>query len=89
MNRWLLGRYAVGASLFPSAHVASTTAMAFVIRRYLPRFGWVFVVVAVSIGLATVYGRYHYGADALAGALLGVAAYGISRRLHRESPEGP
>jgi membrane-associated phospholipid phosphatase len=83
MNHWLLGKYAVGASLFPSAHVAATTAMALVIHRYLPRFGWLFVIVAVSIALATVYGRYHYAADALAGALVGVSAYLLSKRIFR------
>ena len=81
MNHWLLGKYAVGASLFPSAHVAATTAMALVIHRYLPRFGWLFVVVAVSIALATVYGRYHYAADALAGAVVGVIAFRVSKRF--------
>jgi membrane-associated phospholipid phosphatase len=81
MNRWLLGRYAVGASLFPSAHVAATTAMALAIRRYLPRFGLVFVLIAASIALATVYGRYHYAADALAGAMVGLTAYLVSKRL--------
>lgn len=83
MNRWLLGRYAVGASLFPSAHVAATTALALAVRRYLPRWGWIFVAVAASIALATVYGRYHYAADAVAGVLVGVAAYLLSGRLLR------
>jgi len=81
MNHWLLGHYAVGASLFPSAHVAATTAMALVIRRYLPRFGWIFVVIAASIALATVYGRYHYAADAVAGAVVGIAAFLIAARI--------
>jgi membrane-associated phospholipid phosphatase len=83
MNHWLLGKYAVGASLFPSAHVAATTAMALTIRRYLPRFGWLFVTVAASIALATVYGRYHYAADALAGTLVGIGAYAVSNRFTR------
>ncbi len=81
MNHWILGKYAVGASLFPSAHVAATTALALVIRRYLPHLGWLFVVIAVSIALATVYGRYHYALDAAAGALVGIAAYFVSRRM--------
>lgn len=83
MNHWLLGKYSVGASLFPSAHVAATTAMALAIRRYLPRFGWLFVLIAASIALATVYGRYHYAADALAGSLVGVAAFLVSNRVLR------
>lgn len=83
LNHWLLNRYAVGASLFPSGHVASATAAALVVRRHAPRAGWFFLIVAASIALATVYGRYHYAADALAGALVGAAAaYLVSRRVH-------
>jgi len=83
LNHWLLGKYAVGASLFPSAHVAATVAEALVIRKYLPRLGWAFVVVAASITVATVYGRYHYAVDAIAGFVVGVGAYGLSFRLLR------
>jgi membrane-associated phospholipid phosphatase len=81
LNHWLLNRYAVGASLFPSGHVASATAAALVIRRYAPRAGLVFLLVAVSIALATIYGRYHYAADALAGAVVGLTAYRVSCHL--------
>jgi len=83
MNHWILGRYAVGASLFPSGHVAAVTAMALAIRAYLPRAGILFMVLAVSIALATVYGRYHYAADALAGGLVGITAFVISRALRQ------
>ncbi len=80
INQWLLVKYSVGASLFPSAHVAATIAMALAIRHYLARLGLGFVVVALSITLATVYGRYHYALDAVTGAFLGFAAYGLSCR---------
>jgi membrane-associated phospholipid phosphatase len=83
VNHWLLGRYAVGASLFPSAHVATVTAGALVLRTYLPRVGVGFLILAGSIALATVYGRYHYAADALAGALVGVVAFLVSKRIHK------
>jgi len=33
--------------------------------------------------VATVVGRYHYAADALAGALIGIAAFLVSSRIHR------
>jgi membrane-associated phospholipid phosphatase len=84
VNRWILGRYAVGASLFPSAHVATVTAIALVIRAYLPRAGIVFLILAGSIAVATVYGRYHYAADAVAGVLVGLAAFLLSKRIHRK-----
>jgi len=82
MNHWILGRYAVGASLFPSGHVAAVTALALAIRAYLPRTGVAFIVLAVSIAAATVYGRYHYAADALAGALVGIAGYLVTKRIN-------
>jgi membrane-associated phospholipid phosphatase len=31
------------------------------------RDGWFLLVFAVSVAVATVYGRYHYAVDALAG----------------------
>jgi membrane-associated phospholipid phosphatase len=88
LNHWLLSHYAVGASLFPSGHVAAATAAGLAIRRYAPRAGLVFLFVAASIALATIYGRYHYAADALAGAVVGVAAYAVSCYLaRRPQPE--
>ena len=81
-NFWLLGQYGVGASLFPSGHVATTTAMALALRKHLPRAGIVFLIAAASIALATVYGRYHYAADALAGIVVGCAAAFLANRLH-------
>jgi membrane-associated phospholipid phosphatase len=83
-NFWLLGQYGVGASLFPSGHVAATTAMALVVHKYLPRAGVIFLIVAASIAAATVYGRYHYAADAVTGALVGFAAFFVSNRLQRQ-----
>lgn len=79
-NLWLVGSYGIHISVFPSAHVSGAFAGAFAMRYALPErpWGWRFLLaLAVSIALATVYGRYHYLADALAGfalALLGLAA---------------
>jgi membrane-associated phospholipid phosphatase len=81
-NFWLLGQYGVGASLFPSGHVAATTAMALALHKYLPRVGVVFLIAAASIALATVYGRYHYAADAIAGIVVGAAAAFIANHVH-------
>ena len=81
MNLWLLDRYSVQACIFPSGHVAAVTAEALVLRRLVPRFGWVFVLMAVSIALATVVGRYHYAADAIVGAAVGALAFWIANRI--------
>ncbi|MGZ4989059.1 MAG: phosphatase PAP2 family protein, partial [Limisphaerales bacterium] len=62
------------SSVFPSAHVSSAFSAAWGLLAYLPerkRFGILMLVYAVSVAIATIYGRYHYAVDALAG--LGVS----------------
>jgi membrane-associated phospholipid phosphatase len=81
LNLWLLDHYSVQACIFPSGHVAAATAVALAVRKHAPRLGHIFLFLAVSVGLATVYGRYHYAADALAGALVGAAAFHVSKLL--------
>ena len=38
------------------------------------RFGWGLLVYGVSVSIATIYGRYHYAADVLAGIEIGLVA---------------
>jgi membrane-associated phospholipid phosphatase len=74
-NLWILGNCGIHTSVFPSAHVAGAFSAAFGIWRVMPRPKWVsrfLVAIAVLIAVATVYGRYHYAADALAGFLMAV-----------------
>jgi len=78
-NFWLLDHYSVQACIFPSGHVAAATAVALAVRKHAPRLGALFLFLAASVAIATVYGRYHYAADAVAGALVGVAAYRVSK----------
>jgi membrane-associated phospholipid phosphatase len=47
----------------------------------MPRLGILFCIAALSVAAATVYGRYHYLADAVAGVLVGLAAFLVSSRL--------
>jgi membrane-associated phospholipid phosphatase len=85
-NWWLLGGYGIHTSVFPSAHVSGAFSGAFAMTRLLPEKKWVgraLVVLAVLIATATVYGRYHYLVDALAGLLVALIAEGVSRRFYR------
>ncbi len=81
-NFWLLDHYSVQACLFPSGHVAAATAVALAVRKHAPRFGALFLFLTASVALATVYGRYHYAADAVAGALVSMAAYFASNTIN-------
>src|SRR5208282_5313714 len=87
LNFWLLDRYSVAACIFPSGHVAAATAVALAVCKHAPRLGVLFLFLAASVALATVYGRYHYAADAVAGALVGVAAYAVSNPLRPRARE--
>lgn len=74
LNLWLVSGYGIHSSVFPSAHVSSAFSAAWAWLAYLParkRFGYLMLVYAVSVAVATVYGRYHYAADVAAG--LGVS----------------
>jgi membrane-associated phospholipid phosphatase len=94
-NWYVLGGYGIHTSVFPSAHVSGAFAAAWSMMRTLPERPWVgraLVVLAILIAVATVYGRYHYAVDALAGFgvsllalaltfLVGGGAAGGRRRL--------
>jgi membrane-associated phospholipid phosphatase len=91
-NWWLLGNHGIHTSVFPSAHVSSAYAGAFAMFRVLPErkwAGWLLTILATGIFWATIYGRYHYAVDALAGLLVAVAALflcdWIERRARRPS----
>jgi membrane-associated phospholipid phosphatase len=87
LNLWLLGNYGIHSSVFPSAHVSSAFSAAWALFTFLPerkRWGWGMLVYAVSVAVATFYGRYHYAADAAAGMAVSlVPAFTIllARRL--------
>jgi membrane-associated phospholipid phosphatase len=86
VNLWLLGGYGIHTSVFPSAHVSGAFSGAFGMIRLLPEHPWVgkfLLVLAILIATATVYGRYHYGADALAGLVVSLAALAIASLTDR------
>ena len=75
LNLWIVGGYGIHSSVFPSAHVSSAFSAAWALLWLLPdkrKYGWGLLAYAASVAVATVYGRYHYAADAVAG--LGVSA---------------
>jgi membrane-associated phospholipid phosphatase len=87
LNLWLLDNYDIRTSVFPSGHVTVAFSAAFAMLLALPekrRAGWVLVVLASGVAIATVYGRYHYVVDVLAGLAVSLLASAASARLHPE-----
>ncbi len=77
LNLSLLRAATIHVSVFPSAHVSSAFSAAWAILLLVPRkpvYGWLLLIYAISVAIATIYGRYHYSADAIAGLAVSLAA---------------
>ena len=81
VNLRVLEHGGIQANTFPSAHVAGAVSSALVLVQYLPLVGGVYLVFAAGIALGTVHGRYHYTADSVLGAIVGVASFTLVRLL--------
>jgi len=68
---------------FPSSHIAASWCSAAAVWREARRLSVVLWVMAVGLALGTVYGQFHYGVDALAGAALAVALLAAGDPLRR------
>jgi hypothetical protein len=66
-----------GADIFPSLHVAVTLYILLFDRSAAPQLFRVALVPACMLFVATLYLRFHYGVDVIAGALLAVACLGV------------
>lgn len=84
INLWIASRYDIHSSVFPSAHVSSALSAAWGLMEAIPErrwIGWTMAIYGLFVALATVYGRYHYAADAAAGiaiSFLGLVAVKIA-----------
>lgn len=67
---------------FPSSHVAIALCTVYFSFRYLQRIRYPHLVVTVLLCLATVYCRYHYAVDVLAGVVTAVVLTPIANRLY-------
>jgi membrane-associated phospholipid phosphatase len=64
---WLEG---IKRDAFPSGHTAVTVLVLYLSYRFEKRFFWVCLPVVIALILATVYCRYHYVVDVIAGLVL-------------------
>jgi membrane-associated phospholipid phosphatase len=86
----MLGGYGIHTSVFPSAHVSGAYAGAFGMIILLPERKWIgrwLTVLATLIATATVYGRYHYAVDAVAGLVVAIGAALVGRLICPKSDE--
>jgi membrane-associated phospholipid phosphatase len=79
LNLWILNNGDIRSSIFPSGHVAFAFSSAFAIRMAFPARRHVasaLLVLAGLVWLDTIYGRYHYAADGLAGLIASAVPIG-------------
>ena len=81
VNVAVLNQASVQVNTFPSGHASTAIAGALAITTFEPTVGVVLVILAVSIAVATVLGRYHYMMDSVLGVLLGIGAWWVWARL--------
>jgi membrane-associated phospholipid phosphatase len=82
LNLYIVGGYGIHSSVFPSAHVSSAFSAAWGLLKTIPEkrwIGWSMAAYAVLVSIATVYGRYHYGVDVLAGFAVSLLAIPAER----------
>jgi membrane-associated phospholipid phosphatase len=85
-NLWILGNFSIHSSVFPSAHVSSALSAAWGLLATLPErrwIGWTMAAYGLCVSIATVYGRYHYAVDVLAGAALSLIGPLLAYRKSR------
>ena len=79
LNLKVLGTASIQLNTFPSGHAAASVATALAVGARLPAIGLALGLLAFGIAVGSVAGRYHYAADAVAGAMFGLAGFLISR----------
>jgi membrane-associated phospholipid phosphatase len=65
--RWVYRVFEAPGAALPSSHVAVALCTVFFSFRYLRRIRYIHLAVALLLCLSTVYCRYHYALDVLAG----------------------
>jgi membrane-associated phospholipid phosphatase len=64
---WIYDNFEASGAAFPSSHVAVAITTLWFSCRYLPRIRFAHLAMVVLLCLSTVYCRYHYVVDILAG----------------------
>ncbi|MGH9368918.1 MAG: phosphatase PAP2 family protein [Thermoanaerobaculia bacterium] len=75
--------------VFPSGHTMIAAGVLLVAFRRARRAFWILLPVVIGLVVSTVYCRYHYVADVIAGLLLAVLAVPIGERIYDRAVGDP
>ena len=72
----------VQGAAFPSSHVAAAAVVLYYTFRYARAALWVVIPIVISLMVATVYCRYHYAIDVLAGLATAMIVISLCRGIN-------
>jgi len=75
LNQFVAQHASIRANTIPSGHVAGAMAAALASFTVAPAIGTPLILLAISIALASVLGRYHYAIDAVLGILVALLVW--------------
>jgi membrane-associated phospholipid phosphatase len=79
---WIYGTFEAPGAAFPSSHVAVALTTVYFSFRYLRRIRFLHLIVALLLCASTVYCRYHYVVDAVAGVITAMVLVPLGNRLY-------
>lgn len=77
LNLAIANHASIRANTLPSGHAAGAFAVALAVGSTMPAAGAVFMLLAISISIAAVVGRYHYAVDSVLGVLLAFLVWAL------------
>ncbi len=83
----LYEQFELSGAAFPSSHVAVAAVVLYYGTKYFPGAALLFAVLFTSLTVSTVYCRYHYAIDVIAGIVTAVMLIVISKTLLRIFPK--
>lgn len=79
---WIYDNLEAPGAAFPSSHVAVALTTLYFSIRYLRRVRFIHLIVVVLLALATVYCRYHYVIDVIAGVVTALVLVPLGNWLY-------
>ena len=86
--KWIYQVFEAPGAAIPSSHVAIALVTLYFSFRYIRGIRWLHLVMTVLLCLATVYCRYHYVSDVLAGIAIALLLIPIANRLYSKLDQG-
>jgi membrane-associated phospholipid phosphatase len=82
-GEWIRANAHYPGGNFPSPHCAAGTVMLVTLFRYNRNYFWVILPIIILLYISTVYGRYHFAMDGVAGIIVGILVVKLSSKLIR------